>query len=363
MGVVTKIANLINREIKEENEPKETAVLVRVLCLVDILFLTIHAILEFIIHGVDVGTCVLGLTLLIWGVLILSYHIKMRQLVYMYYAALAINVVVLVFMFGLSLMFQAQLYILFMIFFYRGAGSVSERVCSVIASVVILLSIIIYNRIYGNFLPVDRNLYKVNTWICTFYILSKSVTIAYYFRKKFSASEEKIIKYSKRLEMLATTDPLTKLQNRRGMITHIENYVKELGGTKDSLLTIAIGDIDFFKHINDTYGHEVGDYVLETLAKIMNEFMDGKGMVARWGGEEFLFTLEGINGDYAFEEMSKLLHLIERYEFSYEGTPIKVTMTYGIEEYDDHNGIDAVISRADEKLYMGKEQGRNRVIY
>ena len=129
------------------------------------------------------------------------------------------------------------------------------------------------------------------------------------------------------------------------------------------MLTVAIGDIDFFKHINDTYGHDAGDYVLETIAKIMNEFMESKGMVARWGGEEFLFSFENINGDYAFEEMSKLLHLIERYEFSFNGTPIKVTMTFGLEEYDDNLGVDKVISKADEKLYMGKEQGRNRVIY
>ena len=95
----------------------------------------------------------------------------------------------------------------------------------------------------------------------------------------------------------------------------------------------------------------------------MNEFMDGKGLVARWGGEEFLFTFEGINGDYAFEETSKLLHLVEKYEFSYEGTPINVTMTFGVEEYDEFVGIDKVISKADEKLYMGKNQGRNRVIY
>ena len=61
--------------------------------------------------------------------------------------------------------------------------------------------------------------------------------------------------------------------------------------------------------------------------------------------------------------MSKLLHVIERYLFTYDGTDINVTMTFGIEEYDEREGLDRVISKADEKLYMGKTQGRDRVIY
>ena len=361
--IVKNFINFINKEIKEENEPKDTAVLVRCLCLLDIFFLSLFALLAFHAYSVNVACITLLVSLLVWFAFFCSYRVKMRTLVYVYCIALVINVIVLVIIFGLSFMFQAQLYVLFMVFFYRGAGSSAERIGSIICSTVVLLFLIFYIYGRGQLYPAQVGYYPVITGACTFYVVSKTSTIAYFFRKKFSASEEKIIKYSRRLEMLATTDPLTKLQNRRGMINHIERYVSEMGSSNNSLLTIVIGDIDFFKHINDTYGHEAGDYVLETLAKIMNEFMDGKGMVARWGGEEFLFTLENINGDYAFEEISKLLHLIERYEFSYEGTPIKVTVTFGLEEYDDHIGIDRVISKADEKLYMGKKQGRNRVIY
>lgn len=363
MGIFSKISSLINREIKEENEPKDTAVFIRVLCLTDLFFITSFAVSAFCIHGVEAGLCVVGLTALIWITLVLSYHLQMNRLVYVYFFSLAFDVLVLVFMFGLSYMFQAQLYILFLIFFYRAAGKPSERIGSVFVSAVALLFAITYVGGHGHVIAVDAYGKVFVTWLCTLYVISKSFSIGYFFRRKFSASEEKIIKYSQRLEMLATTDPLTKLQNRRGMIAHIEKYVEKMGSSNQSLLTICIGDIDFFKHINDTYGHDAGDYVLETLAKIMNEFMEGKGMVARWGGEEFLFSLEGINGDYGFEEISKLLHLVERYEFSFEGTPLKVTMTFGIEEYDDNAGIDRVISKADEKLYMGKEQGRNRVIY
>ena len=360
--MISKIHAFINKEIREENEPKETAVLIRVLCIIDVIFLTINAIITGITYGPQVGGMACLLMLLIAGVFALSYKISMCSLIKLYYVALSINCIVLVYLLGLSFMYQAQFYVLFIVFFYRAAGTSKDRVISVLVSAVILISLIFYNRANGSYIPVDLSKLNVLTFFCTGYVLAKTTCFAYFFRKKFSASEEKIIKYSKKLEMLATTDPLTKLQNRRGMIKHIEEYAETMSD-EQGLLTIAIGDIDFFKHINDTYGHDAGDYVLETLAKIMNEFMEDKGMVARWGGEEFLFSLENINGDYAFEEISKLLHLIERYEFSFEGTPIKVTMTFGLEEFDDNIGIDKVITKADEKLYLGKEQGRNRVIY
>lgn len=356
------IQAFLTKEIREENEPKDTAVLIRALCLVDFLFIGINAVVLLADFGIEIGARAFAGLLFIVLVFALSYRVKMRALVFLYYFAVITNAVMLTTHMGLPYMFQAQIYIIFMIFFYRAAGSQTERIASVVSSVIIIFGLIFYVRTHGPVLNIAMADYGFVTFYCTAYIMVKTVMLAFFFRKKFSASEEKIIKYSKKLEMLATTDPLTKLQNRRGMINHIENFVEETK-SNGKLLTVAIGDIDLFKHINDTYGHEAGDYVLETIAKIMKEFIEGKGMVARWGGEEFLFSLEDINGDYAFEEISKLLHLIERYEFLYEGTPIKVTMTFGLEEYDDNTGLDKVISKADEKLYIGKKQGRNRVIY
>ncbi|MCQ2536640.1 MAG: GGDEF domain-containing protein [Lachnospiraceae bacterium] len=360
--MLDKVVALLNKEIKEENEPKETAVLIRVLCLIDVIFLTVNAILCFAKYGPIAGIKVSLIACLMVLTFVASYMMKMSPLIYLYYFMITINVVVLTVLFGLSYMFQAQMFVVFEVFFYRGAGDKNERVASVFMSALVALGLFLYVGSHGGVYPEAKFMQSASTCFCTLYVISKSAAIAYFFRLKFSASEEKILKYSKKLERLATTDPLTKLQNRRGMINHIEELVSG-SQTAGNMLTVAIGDIDFFKHINDTYGHDAGDYVLETIAKIMNEFMESKGMVARWGGEEFLFSFENINGDYAFEEMSKLLHLIERYEFSFNGTPIKVTMTFGLEEYDDNLGVDKVISKADEKLYMGKEQGRNRVIY
>lgn len=360
--MIEAIKKFLTTEIHEENEPKETAVLVRVLCLVDVLFVlanTAAMLIECPIGHAFVG---LVLAVLFVGILGLSYKVRMQSLVILYYVVMLISSTFFTLYIGIAPMFHMQIFIIFMLFFYRSAQSSTSRAVSVCISGVVVLSAVFHVTELGALYELSDRAIATLIICNTVYVLIKVTIFAYFFMHKFSASEMKIMQYSRKLEMIATTDPLTKLQNRRGMMTHIERHLEE-SKHDDRMVTIAIGDIDFFKKINDTYGHEAGDYVLETLAKIMNEFMDGKGTVARWGGEEFLFSFEGINGDYAFEHMSKLLHMIERYVFTYDGTDIKVTMTFGIEEYDSNVGLDKVISKADEKLYMGKTQGRDRVIY
>lgn len=360
--MIEKFRAIINKEIKEENEPKETAVLVRVLCLIDCLFLALTALFLFIDHGVINGVTAVSFVIAFIVVLALSYTVRVHNLIGIYYVVCLVGVLWLMTCLGLQPMYQGHLFVVFMIYFYRSNETSFSRIVSVVLSGVVALVAIFYVINKGPLVVMSEYGQVAFIIINTVYVFLKLVLIAYYFRIKFSASETKILQYSRRLEMIATTDPLTKLQNRRGMFTYLERLVEDKND-KEFALTLGIGDIDYFKKINDTYGHEAGDYVLETLSKLMKEFMNGKGMVARWGGEEFLFAFDDINGDYAFESLSKLLHLIERYEFSYNGIDFHVTMTFGIEEYDDNEGIEKTVSRADEKLYMGKEAGRDRVIY
>lgn len=360
--MLNKIRNLINSEIKEENEPKKTAVLVRVICLVDILFTIINVALMSKNYNFVYGIHAFAFLLMFVIVLYTSYHVKMHALVVAYFLVMTLNSIYFTLSLGVVPMYHIQLFIVILLFFYKSSETSLYRVVSVVISGIVALSLVLYVMENGSLLDLSSNGGILLVSANTVYIMAKVSLFAYFFMLKFSASETKIMQYSRKLEMIATTDPLTKLQNRRGMFKHIEDYIED---TPDNnlILTLGIGDIDFFKKINDTYGHEAGDYVLETLAKIMKEFMRDKGMVARWGGEEFLFSFEGINGDHAFEQMNKLLHLIEKYEFSYNGTDIKVTMTFGIEEYDEREGVEKTVSKADQKLYMGKEAGRDRVVF
>lgn len=360
MNFLHKIHDFLNKEIAEENEPKETAVLVRSLCLVDIFFLLITTVYMFVKYPPRYAVLTVILLFIIFIDLFTSYKIRMHTLIGIYYMSSLVCSIYLALCFGSTPMFHVQIFIIFLLYFYRSLENSISRTISVLLSGICGLFTIFYVIENGTMLSISYKQAAFLAIINTLHILICLVIIAYFFMMKFSVSETKIMQYSKKLEQIATTDPLTKLQNRRGMIDYLGKYTTE---NPDSSLTLGIGDIDFFKKINDTYGHEAGDYVLETISRLMKEFMVGKGMVARWGGEEFLFSFENINGDFAFESLNKLLHILERYEFSYNGIDFKVTMTFGVEEYDNINGIEKTISKADEKLYMGKEAGRDRVIF
>nr|MCR5106768.1 GGDEF domain-containing protein [Lachnospiraceae bacterium] len=182
------------------------------------------------------------------------------------------------------------------------------------------------------------------------------------FSFKFAKTESKLYQYAQKLKKMADSDPLTGLMNRRN-ITGILEEIESGYESSNNLVSIAIGDIDFFKKVNDTYGHDCGDYVLKKISYIFEHYMIDKGYVARWGGEEFLFVFKNMNADHAYVCLEELRHSVEKYNFVYEGTGFKLTMTFGLDEMSSTMGTDETINNADKKLYMGKESGRNRVVY
>jgi len=184
-----------------------------------------------------------------------------------------------------------------------------------------------------------------------------------YFTKDAFQMESRLQDYNKELRQIASTDPLTKLWNRFCMLDHVNRCLRKYNRGEMQFISVAIGDIDHFKLINDTYGHECGDEVLRKLAELFREHMEGIGSVARWGGEEFLFIFENMNGDDAWTALSRLQLKINRLDIPYEDQVIHVTMTLGLTEYDSHISIDANIKQADDKLYKGKQSGRNRIVY
>ena len=157
----------------------------------------------------------------------------------------------------------------------------------------------------------------------------------------------------------AGTDPLTGLPNRRFMIERIEKHYRDNG---DQPFCVAIADIDFFKKINDTYGHNCGDYTLVKLTELFVEHSMGRYSVCRWGGEEFCFFIPDQNLDEAGALMNDLCFAVEKMKLDYEDHHFTITITIGVEEYDFSSPMEDLLNAADEKLYMGKEAGRNRVI-
>ena len=159
------------------------------------------------------------------------------------------------------------------------------------------------------------------------------------------------------LKKLIERDALTGLYNRRAGERKLDVLEKE--NIKSS---ISIGDIDFFKKFNDSFGHECGDVVLKEVAACLNEGMRGKGFVARWGGEEFLLVFENMEEMAAGLYLTDILQSVRDRVIEYDGQTHSVTMTFGVVERIEGESIADQIRRADDKLYEGKQGGRNRVI-
>jgi diguanylate cyclase (GGDEF)-like protein len=155
-------------------------------------------------------------------------------------------------------------------------------------------------------------------------------------------------------------DALTKLYNRRSanrkldlIRSHFEN-----DGTPYS---VAIGDIDFFKKVNDTYGHDAGDLILQTISNILQKHLKPLGFVARWGGEEFLMVFDKLGIEASEKVLWTILEEIRATEVVYNDTVIMVTMSFGV-ACQPELPQDDLIKIADERLYYAKESGRNRVV-
>jgi len=151
-------------------------------------------------------------------------------------------------------------------------------------------------------------------------------------------------------------DELTGLPNR----IYIRNYFHQMDAAADrGGYWIAIADLDDFKAINDTYGHNCGDYVLKTVAKQIQSLSVGVE-VCRWGGEEFLIIGHRSLAD-AMDELERLRRRIEAYPFSFEGVALHLTITIGLAWLGKEQSIQNCIGAADRKLYEGKSSGKNCV--
>lgn len=161
----------------------------------------------------------------------------------------------------------------------------------------------------------------------------------------------------KRVEELSITDRLTGLFNRLKLDELFALHLNIARRHKREF-SIVLLDIDKFKSVNDNYGHQVGDSVLQELAHILKENTRGEDAVVRWGGEEFLILLPSCNNSEALMLAEKVRSLVECYSFLTVG---QKTASFGVSTYHDGDDEKSMVARADEALYRAKENGRNRV--
>ncbi|KPK51252.1 MAG: hypothetical protein AMS22_11220 [Thiotrichales bacterium SG8_50] len=164
------------------------------------------------------------------------------------------------------------------------------------------------------------------------------------------------------LHRQATTDPLTGLKNRRMFFDNAEECLK-MHKRYGSTYSVIMLDIDYFKKINDTHGHDIGDKVLITVAEILPQMTRSVDTVARIGGEEFAVLLPDTNRLGTAVMAERLRSAIEDHDFHIDGTRLKLTVSIGIASQDAEvvDNVGDLMRIADKRLYVAKELGRNRI--
>ena len=165
------------------------------------------------------------------------------------------------------------------------------------------------------------------------------------------------------LEFLAAYDNLTGLLNRREFDNRLNDEVRRAKRVRRPFVLLLL-DVDYFKHINDNYGHQAGDHVLRVLAGLLKKQVREVDFVGRTGGEEFGIILTETSEQDARETAERIRRVVEEKQFAInEQKPVHVTLSIGMATYpDDGANTDMLISYADEALYRAKDGGRNRVV-
>lgn len=158
------------------------------------------------------------------------------------------------------------------------------------------------------------------------------------------------------LSMQAHYDHLTGLASRSYFLDCFQNK-------QFCFYSVCMGDIDNFKQVNDQYGHNFGDYVLQTVSSFMKKMSSEQISICRWGGEEFVILFYDTTPEQAAGKVEALRNTINKYDFHQLGIHIHITMTFGISSGDMESSLKEVINSADQLLYLGKKQGKDRIIF
>ena len=171
-----------------------------------------------------------------------------------------------------------------------------------------------------------------------------------------------LIALSHELDLLSRRDELTGLANRRDIIEQLDGELSRFE-RNNRIFSILVADIDYFKDVNDTHGHECGDLVLQEIARVLRSNTQKRDCVSRWGGEEFLILLPETTGQQAVGTAERLRLAVENLMVICNSSVVSVTVSIGVAEFQSGMSLNDLINRADDLLYQAKASGRNRVIH
>lgn len=354
-----KFKEYIFKDVANPNENSDGAITLRICSLITIAYLLILSSLVMVTKSAGLITCNIFFMMVYVYTFWLTYHDMTKGAMLWFNGAtlgfVCFDVVYLGWDSGIQ-HFLFALILFNLIFTY-----VSKKAQFLVTAILCLIRLWLYFYCRTNAKVVELEgipdiALQVITTVMVFLLL---YICGLMLSKDSQEMERKLKKHNDELEHAANTDTLTGLWNRHHLMRYMEKKLKE----PYDFMSIAIADIDFFKKVNDTYGHECGDEVLRTLARIIENRMEGYGIAARWGGEEFIFVFEGMNGDEAKIKLADVQDTIKKAIIRYEDLELKITMTFGLVEYDPTLKLHENIKVADDRLYIGKEAGRDRIIY
>ncbi|MCI7766558.1 MAG: GGDEF domain-containing protein [Oscillospiraceae bacterium] len=192
----------------------------------------------------------------------------------------------------------------------------------------------------------------------TFIVFGLLLFFSLFFLREIQFSRSVLEEQNARLDKIAGIDALTGLYNRRSMDKILGN-----ASASGKTFSVIICDIDDFKRINDTYGHNSGDEVLRKLSEAIISILRENDSVCRWGGEEILILAEGTPLSGAALVAERIRAQIEGLEIKSEDNIIKCTVTAGAAESTEAGSIEEIIGLADDRLYCGKKSGKNKVVF
>ncbi|ADU96579.1 diguanylate cyclase [Thermovibrio ammonificans] len=182
-------------------------------------------------------------------------------------------------------------------------------------------------------------------------------------KNKLEEANQQIKKLTQELEQTkkeASIDFLTQVANRASFDRAITDMVNDFYRRNYPFALLMI-DIDNFKKINDTYGHQAGDYVLRELARLLKSQLRARDIIARYGGEEFAILLPGVTFSQAIRVAERLRKSVEKHLFKYNDQVIPVTISVGVAMMRDGLDETALVEKADKALYLAKRSGKNQV--
>jgi diguanylate cyclase (GGDEF)-like protein len=217
-------------------------------------------------------------------------------------------------------------------------------------------------RVAGGNLDVDIPVTGLSEVSYLTQVFNHMVSRLRYGREKLSDANKALVETNKELHQLSITDGLTGLLNRKHILELLD---KEISRSRryGQPVSILMLDIDHFKNVNDTYGHQTGDAVMRRLADCFYEAVRENDMVGRYGGEEFLILLPDSNAQNGIQTAQRIRKMVRDLEIETSGENVTVTVSIGVSSYPQYGqDADAVICAADAALYQAKSNGRNQVV-